>query len=90
MQAAWASTGRDLAVVRPCYNQFMTRSLQEAIERLQQMPEVRQERLARLMLHEIDEDEKWVQSTADNAHKAALLVDMVMAVGNLPPQNKQK
>jgi hypothetical protein len=41
----------------------MTKTLQEAIERLQQMPEDRQDLLAKLMLHEIEEDEKWMRST---------------------------
>lgn len=42
----------------------MTKSLPEAIDRLQQMPEDRQDLLARLVLHEIEEDEKWTRSTA--------------------------
>ncbi len=47
----------------------MTKTLQEAIERLQQMPEDRQNVLAKLMLHEIEEDEKWMRSTEANAGK---------------------
>jgi hypothetical protein len=47
----------------------MTKTLQEAIERLQQMPEDRQDLLAKLVLHEIDEDEKWAKSTEANADK---------------------
>jgi len=48
----------------------MTKSLEQAIERLQQMPEERQDALAQLLLHEIDEDERWRQSTV--AHKGKL------------------
>jgi hypothetical protein len=48
----------------------MTKTLQQAIERLQKMPEERQDALAQLLLHEIDEDERWRQSTA--AHESKL------------------
>jgi hypothetical protein len=56
----------------------MTKSLQEAIARLQQMPEDRQDLLARLMLHEIEEDEKWMRSTAANANKLQGLINEVL------------
>ena len=47
----------------------MTKALQQAIERLQQAPEDRQDALAALLLHELDEDERWAQSTAANSDK---------------------
>ncbi|BBO35951.1 hypothetical protein [Lacipirellula parvula] len=56
----------------------MTKTLQEAIERLQQMPEDRQDLLARLVLHEIDEDEKWAKSTAANVDKLRGLIGEVL------------
>jgi hypothetical protein len=56
----------------------MTKSLEQAIERLQQMPEERQDALAQLLLHEIDEEERWRQSTAANAEKLQGLVNEVM------------
>jgi len=56
----------------------MTKSLQEAIERLQQMPEDRQDLLAKLMLHEIKEDEKWMRSTEANAGKFQGLINEVL------------
>ena len=56
----------------------MTKTLQEAIERLQQMPEDRQDLLAKLMLHEIDEDEKWAKSTEANADKLRGLISEVL------------
>jgi hypothetical protein len=56
----------------------MTKALQEAIDRLQQMPEDRQDLLARLLLHEIEEDEKWSQSTAANADKVQAFVNEVI------------
>jgi hypothetical protein len=56
----------------------MTNALQEAISRLQQMPEERQDLLARLLLHEIEEDEKWSHSTAANAEKLKAFVDEVL------------
>lgn len=56
----------------------MTKTLEQAIERLRQMPEDRQESLARLMLHEIDEDERWARSTDAHASKLQQLVDDVL------------
>jgi hypothetical protein len=57
----------------------MTKSLEQAIERLRQMPKERQDSLARLLLHEIDEDERWSRSTAENAGKLQRLADDVLA-----------
>ena len=57
----------------------MTKSLEEAIARLQQMPEDRQDLLARMVLHEIEEDEKWSRSTADHADQLQGLVADVLA-----------
>jgi hypothetical protein len=56
----------------------MTRTLELAIERLRQMPEDRQDSLAKLLLHEIDEDDRWMRSTADHADKLRRLVDNVL------------
>ncbi len=56
----------------------MTKTLQEAIERLQQMPEDRQDLLAKLVLHEIAEDEKWVKSTEASADKLRGLIGEVL------------
>ena len=56
----------------------MTTALEKVIERLQQMPEDRQDALAALLLHEIDEDERWMQSTASNQEKLRGLVNDVL------------
>jgi hypothetical protein len=56
----------------------MTKALEEAIERLKQMPEDRQDSLAQLLLHEIDEDELWQQSTAKHAGKIQGLVKEIL------------
>jgi hypothetical protein len=56
----------------------MTNALQEAIDRLQQMPEDRQDLLARFLIHEIEEDEKWSASTAENADKLQAFVNEVL------------
>lgn len=45
----------------------MTPPLEEAIERLRQMPAERQDAFARLLLREILADEQWMRSTALNA-----------------------
>lgn len=57
----------------------MTKTLEKAIERLQQVPEDRQEALAALLLHELDEDECWARSTAANAEKLRVLAEDVLA-----------
>lgn len=56
----------------------MIKTLELAIERLRQMPEDRQEAIARLLLHEIDEDEAWTQSTARHEGRLRQLVDDVL------------
>ncbi len=56
----------------------MTKSLEHAIERLQQLPDDRQDLLARLLLHELEEDERWLNSTAGNADKLQQLVTDVL------------
>jgi hypothetical protein len=57
----------------------MTKALANAIERLQQAPEDRQDALAALLLYELDEDERWSQSTAANVTKLRGLVQEVLA-----------
>jgi len=42
------------------------------------MPEDRQDLLARFMLHEIEEDERWMRSTEANSEKLPGLVDRVL------------
>jgi hypothetical protein len=61
----------------------MTKALEEAIERLKQMPEDRQDSLAQLLLHEIDEDERWQQSTAKHASKLKGLVNDILEAERL-------
>jgi hypothetical protein len=56
----------------------MTKTLEQAIERLRQMPEERQDSLAQLLLHEIEEDERWQRTTEENADKLRGLVDEVL------------
>jgi hypothetical protein len=60
----------------------MTKTLQEVIARLQQLPEERQDQLAQWVLLEIEEDEKWMRSTSENARKLRGLVDDVLAADN--------
>ena len=52
----------------------MTKTLEQAIERLKQMPEDQQDSLAQLLLHEIDENERWQQSTARHSEELQSLV----------------
>jgi hypothetical protein len=56
----------------------MAKTLEQAIERLQQLPAERQERLAQLLLHELDEDQRWLDSTAASAEKLRGLVEDVL------------
>jgi hypothetical protein len=56
----------------------MTESLQHAIDRLQQLPEAQQERLAQLLLHEMADDERWQRTTDVHADKLARLAQDVL------------
>ncbi len=56
----------------------MTKSLERAIELIQQLPEDRQDLLARLMLHEIEEDEQWLRSTDTHSDKLTSLIDGIL------------
>lgn len=55
----------------------MSPIIDTAIDRLRQMPDDRQEMLARFMLHEIEEDEKWLRTTAENVDKLRSLAEEV-------------
>ncbi len=58
----------------------MTKALEKVIERLQQMPDERQDALAAMVLHEIEEDERWMRSTVTNEGKLqGLVVDVLEA-----------
>jgi hypothetical protein len=56
----------------------MTKALERAIERLKLMPEDRQDSLAQLLMHEIDEDERWRASTEQHADKLAGFVEEIL------------
>jgi hypothetical protein len=56
----------------------MSDIVENAINRLRQMPSERQDLLARLVLHEIEEDERWMNSTDANADKLQGLVERVL------------
>jgi hypothetical protein len=57
----------------------MTRLMQEAIERLRAVPESKQDQLARFLLRELEEDERWSRSTAEHEDKLKGLIDKVLA-----------
>jgi hypothetical protein len=56
----------------------MSDTLEHAIERLRQMPADRQDLLARLVLHEIEADERWLRSTESYADKLQGVVERVL------------
>lgn len=56
----------------------MSSTTEHAIERLRQVPEDRQDLLAKLLLHEIEEDERWMQSTALHTEPLQRLVDRIL------------
>jgi hypothetical protein len=57
----------------------MTRLMKQAIERLGNVPETEQDRLAEFLLNELKEDERWSRSTADNEARLKALVDTVLS-----------
>jgi hypothetical protein len=56
----------------------MTKSLEHAIERLRQMSEEQQDSIAKLLLHELDEDERWAQSTATHFQQLETLANDIL------------
>ena len=56
----------------------MSQTVEDAIARLRQMPEDRQEKLAGLLLHEIEEDDRWLKSTAAHSDKLSGFVAEVL------------
>jgi hypothetical protein len=56
----------------------MTKALQDAIERLKQAPEDRQDALAALLVHELEEDERWAKSTAAHSGKLQAFIQDVL------------
>jgi hypothetical protein len=61
----------------------MSDVVEHAIELLRQMPKDRQDLLARMMLHEIEEDERWLRSTDSSADKLQGLVNRVLEPDDL-------
>lgn len=62
------------------YNSFiMTRLMEQAIERLRAVPEGQQDRLARFLLSELDDDVRWNASTATRADALQRLANGVLA-----------
>jgi hypothetical protein len=57
----------------------MTRLMEQVIEQLRAVPEGQQDRLARFLLKELEEDQRWIRSTADHEGKLKSLVDTVLA-----------
>jgi hypothetical protein len=56
----------------------MSSNLEQVIERLRQMPEDRQDLLAQFMLHEIEEDERWMRSTDSHSDKLQSFVHQIL------------
>jgi aspartate/glutamate racemase len=57
----------------------MTRLLEQAISRLQSLPEEDQDAIANLILEEIKEEERWDQSFAQTSHILEKLAASAMA-----------
>lgn len=53
----------------------MTESLKAAVDRVRELPDERQEEIARLLLHEIEEDERWAATTQRHADGLSDLID---------------
>jgi hypothetical protein len=53
--------------------------MEQAIKRLQAVPASEQDRLARFLLNELHEDERWTASTAAHADKLEHLIGDVLA-----------
>jgi hypothetical protein len=57
----------------------MTRLMEQAIERLRALPETQQDPLARFLLNELEDDQRWAASTLRHADALGRLADRVLA-----------
>jgi len=57
----------------------MTRLMQSVIERLRAVPDAQQDQLAAFLLHELEQNERWGETSAGHADALAKLVDKVLA-----------
>jgi len=57
----------------------MTHLMEQAIERLRAVPESQQESLARFLLNELENDDRWSASTAQHADALTRLAEGVLA-----------
>lgn len=57
----------------------MSSRVEQAIERLRALPESQQEELARFLLSELDEDERWAATTRRHLDGLGRLCDRVLA-----------
>ena len=56
----------------------MTKTLEQVIERLRQISEDRQDAISRLLLHEIDDDERWMRSMHIHSDKLETVADKIL------------
>ena len=71
----------------------MTHLMEQAIERLRAVPEPQQESVARFVLNELEDDDRWSASTALHADALGRLADRVLADdarGNCAPLDPDK
>ena len=57
----------------------MVKAIDAAIDRIRQLPETEQELLARFVLHEIEQDGAWRQTSELHTESLARLVDSISA-----------
>ena len=62
-----------------CYTHDMTQLMEKAIEKLREVPEAQQDRLARFLLNELEEDDRWLRSTVKHEGQLERLVGEVLA-----------
>jgi hypothetical protein len=71
----------------------MTRLMEQAIARLRAVPEKQQEGLAQFLLNELEEDERWIRSTADHETRLNAFVGKILAddeAGNSEPLDAER
>lgn len=57
----------------------MTDLMQKAIQQLQSLPDEKQDELARFLLNELQEDDRWGQSTQMHSEKLQNFITQVLA-----------
>jgi hypothetical protein len=58
--------------------EIMTRLMEQAIERLREVPDSQQDQFARFLLNEMEDDDRWTASTAAHGKELRKLSEQIL------------